>query len=129
MQQLSRLRIDGGGTAKEPVGIIVPHDPRQLGRGVVQFAVTDQIGLAARHQLLLQIVKNWPRSELITARDGAELLHADIACVPCDRELDCAPGPHRNSDSGRRPQQVQMGRVNRPTTTCDSASRYRFARA
>jgi len=36
MQQLPGPRIDRGGIAEEPVGVLVSRDPRQLGRGVVE---------------------------------------------------------------------------------------------
>ena len=33
----------------------MPHDPRQLGRGIVKLEIADQIGLAAGDHLLLHI--------------------------------------------------------------------------
>jgi hypothetical protein len=35
MQQLPGLRVDRGGMAEEPVGVLVPHDPRHFGGTVV----------------------------------------------------------------------------------------------
>jgi hypothetical protein len=61
--------------ALELIGVLVPHDPRQLGRGVMQFAVADQIGFAAGHQLFLHVGDRHGLGELLRLAAGAE---ADI---------------------------------------------------
>jgi hypothetical protein len=50
---LAGLRIDRGGIVEERVRVLVAHDPRQLGRRVVELAVVDQVGLAGGDELLL----------------------------------------------------------------------------
>jgi len=77
----------------------VPHDPGQLDGRVVQFAVSDHVGLAATNQLLLHIGKRCHLRELLRLAAGAE---ADIdrhviAGLPVAR-IDRDPGvtqPHR----------------------------------
>jgi hypothetical protein len=53
----------------------VPHDPRDLGRGIVKLGIADQIGLAARDQLLLDIGQRHHLRELLRLAAGAQ---ADI---------------------------------------------------
>jgi len=87
MQQLPGLRVNSGGIAKETVGILVPHDLRQFGRGVVKLAVADQIGLAARDQLLLDIGQRHHLSKLLRLAAGAQA-HIDghvVAGLPAPR--------------------------------------------
>ena len=77
----------------------MPHDPRQFGCGVVELAVADQVGLAAGHQLLLDIGDRHGLRELLRLAAGAK---ADIdghvvAGLPVAR-IDIDPGiaqPHR----------------------------------
>jgi hypothetical protein len=43
------------GIVEELVRVLVPHDPGQLGRGIVEMEVADQVGLAAGDYLPLHI--------------------------------------------------------------------------
>jgi hypothetical protein len=99
MQQLPGLRIDGGGIVEELIRVLVAHDPRQLGRGVVELQIADQIALATGQHLLLHIGERHHLRELLRLAAGAE---ADIdghvvAGFPASR-IDIDPGiaqPHR----------------------------------
>ena len=86
------------GSLKNAVGVLVAHDPRQLGRGVVELAVADQIDLAARDQLLLDIGDRHGLRELLglAARAQAHIDGHVVAGLPAAR-IDIDPGvaqPH-----------------------------------
>ena len=59
-----RLRTDDGRIGKTR-SVLVAHDPRQLGRGVVKLEVADQVGLAARNHFLLHIRDRHGLGELL----------------------------------------------------------------
>ena len=54
MQELPGLRIGGGRIIEERARVLVAHDPRQLGRGVVKLEIADEIGLAGREDQNLE---------------------------------------------------------------------------
>lgn len=95
MQQLAGLRIDRGRVIEEPVRVLVPHDLGQLGCGVIEFAVADQIDFSTRDQLFLNIGERHQLRELLRPAAGADA-EADIdghaiAGLPTAR-IDIAPG-------------------------------------
>jgi hypothetical protein len=64
-QIFARLRTDRSRIVEERRGALVPHDPRQLGRGVVEFSVADHVDLAGRDELLLDIGDRHGLGELL----------------------------------------------------------------
>ena len=98
VQQLPGLRIDRGGIVEEGRGILVPHDPRQLGRGVVELAITDHVDLAGSNELLLDIGDRHGLRELLRLAAGAQrdIDGHIVAGLPAAR-IDIDPGiaqPH-----------------------------------